>query len=228
MTETVLITGASRGSGLDIVRQYAAGGATVIAACRNPDGAAGLKEIRGSVEPVRMDVGSDREVADAAAKLKDRTIDVLINNAGIYGPRDTSFSHVDYDAWTEVLKINGMAPLRVTQHFADHVARSKNGRVATVSSLMGSVGDNTSGGGYIYRSSKAMVNQVMRSVSFDLRDRGVVVVVLHPGWVQTDMGGPNAAISPEDSASGLRAVIDGLRAGDSGRFFNYDGRELPW
>lgn len=228
MTETIMITGASRGIGLEFVRQYAADGARVIAACRNPGGAEGLRAVSGDIEPLALDVTDAESVAAARSQLGDRPIDVLINNAGIYGPRGGSFDDIDFEAWREVLEVNGLAPMRVLQAFAGNVAASARGRVVTISSIMGSIGGNAGGGEYIYRSSKAMVNAVMRSAALDLAARGIITVMVHPGWVQTDMGGPSAAITPSESVAGLRQVIAGLDAAANGRFFNYDGGELPW
>ncbi len=228
MAETILITGASRGIGLEFVRQYAADGARVIAACRDPDGATGLQGLAGDVTPLAMDVTDDASVAAAAGSLGDTAIDVLINNAGIFGPRGVQLDNIDYAAWADVLAVNGMAPVRVAHAFADNIAAAPRGRLVTVSSQMGSIGGNTGGGEYIYRSSKAMVNAAMRCAAFELAPRGIVTVVVHPGWVRTDMGGPSAAIAPEESVSGLRQVVAGLGNDDNGRFFNYDGAELPW
>ncbi len=225
---TVMITGANRGLGLEFVRQYAADGWHVIAACRSPARAADLKAVKGDVEIQALDVGDHAQVEAAARALKRKAIDVLINNAGIYGPRTSGLSAVDYDAWAEVLRINAMAPLKVTECFVDQVARSDRRIVAIVTSKMGSMADNTSGGSYIYRSSKAAVNAVGKSLSVDLRGRGIIVVVLHPGWVRTDMGGPSALIDAEPSVAGMRSVIAGLGPADSGHFFNYDGSPIPW
>ena len=224
---TVVITGASRGLGLEFVRQYAADGWAVHACCRTPaDIDAG--GIGGDVTVHQLDVRDRAGLDGLGAALDGASIDLLINNAGVYGPRDAAFGHVDDEVWHEVLAINTMAPLHVTEALVENLAADGGGCVAVVTSQMGSIADNTSGGGYIYRSSKAALNAVMKSAAVDLAGRDITVLLLHPGWVQTDMGGPSAAITPEQSIAGLRNVIAGCGAAESGRFFNHDGTEIPW
>lgn len=225
---TVLITGTSRGLGLEFTRQYAADGWKVIATCRDPAGAGDLGAVQGDVAIEPLDVRDPGAIGALAEKLSGEAIDVLINNAGIYGPRPVTMDSVDFEAWDGVFRTNAMAPLAVTAAFAPQVARSADKVVATVTSRMGSIADNEAGGDYTYRSSKAAVNAVMKSLAVDLGNVGIKVVLLHPGWVRTDMGGAGAAIDPPESIAGMRAVIAGLDASDSGGFFNYDGRPLPW
>jgi NAD(P)-dependent dehydrogenase (short-subunit alcohol dehydrogenase family) len=225
---TVLITGAGRGLGLEFARQYAADGWRVIAGCREPKKSGALRALKGNIAVEKLDVNDPTSVSRLAKKYARATIDVLINNAGIYGPRKFTMRTVDYDAWADVLRTNAMAPLRVAAAFLPQVARGRKKIIATVSSWMGSIAQNETGGAYIYRSSKAAVNMVMKSLSIDLKGKGIVVAVLHPGWVRTDMGGPNAAIDPNESVAGMRAVIAKLKKKDTGKFFNYDGKPLPW
>jgi NAD(P)-dependent dehydrogenase (short-subunit alcohol dehydrogenase family) len=144
------------------------------------------------------------------------------------GPRGQTIGNIDYGAWAKVLDANTMGPMRVSEAFVDQVARSARKLIVTLTSGMGSLADNTSGGSIAYRSSKAAVNMVMRSLAIDLAPRGITCVVVNPGWVQTDMGGPHARISPTESVTKLRRLIDTLRPAQSGEFFNYDGREYPW
>ena len=224
---TVLITGAGRGLGLEFAKQYADDGWTVHAACRDPEAAAGLRGLGDGVRLARLDVTSAEQVAELADDLRGEAIDLLLNNAGIYGPREYSLGEIDYAAWAEVLRVNTLAPLRVAAAFAEHVATSGQKRMAFVSSRMGSIEQN-SGGGYIYRSSKAALNAAVKSLAIDLAPRGVTAVVIHPGWVRTDMGGPGAAITPAVSVAGMRRVFAGLTPDDGGRFFDYDGSNLPW
>ncbi len=224
---TVLITGAGRGLGLEFAKQYADEGWTVHAACREPEAAAGLRGLGGGVRLARMDVTSAEQVAELADDLRGEAIDLLLNNAGIYGPREYPLGQIDYAAWAEVLRVNTLAPLRVAAAFAEHVAASGQKRMAFVSSRMGSIEQN-SGGGYIYRSSKAALNAAVKSLAIDLAPRGVTAVVIHPGWVRTDMGGPGATIAPAESVAGMRRVFAGLTPDDGGRFFDYDGSSLPW
>ena len=225
---SVLITGANRGLGLEFTRQYAADGWRVFAACRDPAGARDLAAVEGDVSAETLDVDDGPQVAALANKLSGQPIDVLINNAGIYGPKDVTRDTVDYDAWGQVFRTNTMSPLAVSAAFAANVAQGGQKKIITLSSIMGSIAENDSSGDFIYRSSKAAVNAVMKSLAGDLKSEGITVAVLHPGWVRTDMGGPDAAIEAPESVTGMRAVIAGLKESDSGRFLNYDGTEIPW
>jgi len=229
---TVLITGANRGLGLEFTRQYSAAGWHVRACCRTPENAQALQVLASSL-PDRISVQaldvSDLNAIDALAQqLRDTPIDLIINNAGIYPDRRGGFGHTDYDAWMMAFLVNTMAPMKITEAFISNLERGTGKTVATVSSKMGSLDDNTSGGCYLYRSSKAAVNMVVKSLSLDLAPRGIRAVVLHPGWVQTDMGGPNALITAEKSVAGMRGVIDRLTREDSGRFISFDGTGVAW
>ncbi len=223
---TLLITGANRGIGLELLRSFAADGWRIHACCRQPDKAKALKAVDGDIRLHRVDVTDGLRVASLARDLADESIDVLINNAGIFGPR-TGFGDTDYDDWLKVLAVNTLAPLRMVERFVEHVGRSERKLVVNVSSRMGSI-SQSSGGAYLYRSSKAALNAVTKGLSADLAARGITAVAVHPGWVQTDMGGAGADIPAETSAAGLRQVIDGLTPKDSGRFLNYNGEEIPW
>ena len=225
---SVLITGANRGLGLEFTRQYAAAGWRVFAACRDPAGARDLAAVEGDVSAETLDVDDGPQVAALANKLSGQPIDVLINNAGIYGPKDVTRDTVNYDAWGQVFRTNTMSPLAVSAAFAANVAQGGQKKIITLSSIMGSIAKNDSSGEFIYRSSKAAVNAVMKSLAGDLKSEGITVAVLHPGWARTDMGGPDAAIEAPESVTGMRAVIAGLKESDSGRFLNYDGTEIPW
>ena len=231
--KTALITGTNRGIGLELARQLLADGWRVHATARDPEGSAELKALAFE-HPDHLQLHA-LDVADAAAirslseALGDESIDWLINNAGVYGPRGVAFGNVDdVDAWLEVFRINSVAPMLVMQAFAEQVARSEEKKIGILSSKVGSMGDNGSGGGYIYRSSKAAVNAVIKSASIDLKPRGINVVALHPGWVLTDMGGPNAEITTAQSAEGLRRNMAGLTEDDRGRFIDIDGTTIPW
>ncbi|HYE36403.1 SDR family oxidoreductase [Methylocaldum sp.] len=229
---TVLVTGANRGIGLEFCRQYAEAGWKVLACCRRPEKASdlnGLAVHHPSVSIHQLDLGSFDQIDALAHALASESIDVLINNAGIYGDSSrNALGALDYEHWARVLKINALAPVKMTEAFLPHLLRSERKLVAAITSLMGSMGDNTSGGSIMYRSSKAALNAAMKSLSIDLEDRGIGVLILHPGWVKTDMGGSNAPTSPVESVAGLRRVIDGFGSGDSGRFLDFRGRELPW
>ena len=177
---------------------------------------------------LNLDVTDLSSVKAAAAEVDGQAIDLLINNAGIGGPRGQTVGNIDYEAWAKVLDANTMGPMRVSEAFVDNVARSERKLIVTLTSGMGSIADNTSGGSVAYRSSKAAVNMVMRSLAIDLAPRGITCVVVNPGWVQTDMGGPHATITPAASVTSLRRLIDTLGPAQSGKFFNYNGREYAW
>jgi len=151
-----------------------------------------------------------------------------LNNAGVGGPRNERLGGLDYAAWAQVLDINTLGPMRVVESLLENVERSNQKRIVTITSGMGSLADNTSGGSYAYRSSKAAVNMVMKSLSLDLASRGITCVVVNPGWVRTDMGGPRGKLSPAESIKALRSVIAALRPEDSGRFLNWDGKSYAW
>tara|TARA_Y100000766_G_scaffold255979_1_gene242444 strand:+ start:189 stop:848 length:660 start_codon:yes stop_codon:yes gene_type:complete len=217
---TVLITGASRGIGRELADQYAADGWEVIPTCRDPAGA-------GMNDAVKLDVTNSEDVCDLAMYLKDRPIDVLINNAGVIGQRDSAIGTIDYALWEEVFRVNTLAPIRVAEAVVENVAASDCKKMVFVSSIMGSIASN-GGGHYLYRSTKAALNAAMVSLSLELSPRGVICVSMHPGWVRTDMGGPTAAVAVPDSASGIRRVVQRLSSTDNGRFFDYTGDEIPW
>jgi NAD(P)-dependent dehydrogenase (short-subunit alcohol dehydrogenase family) len=229
---STLITGANRGLGFEFARQYSADGWQVYAACRNPQSASELRRLADAsddkLQILALDVIDPVSVQAAAAKLDGQTIDLLLNNAGIGGPRGQGVGNIDYEAWAKVLDVNTMDPLRVSEAFVDHVAQSERKLIVTITSGMGSLADNTSGGAYAYRSSKAAVNMVMRSLAIDLAPRGIACVVINPGWVLTDMGGPHATLTTAESVKKLRRLIETLGPGQSGKFFNYDGREYAW
>ena len=229
---STLITGANRGLGLEFARQYAADGWQVYAACRHPNSASELQQLADAsghgLQLLALDVTKPASVKAAAKKLHRRAIDLVLNNAGVGGARGQTLGNIDYKAWAKVLDVNTMGPLRVSEAFVDNVARSERKTIVTLTSGMGSIADNTSGGAFAYRSSKAAVNMVMRSLAIDLAPRGITCVVVNPGWVQTDMGGPNATLTPAESASRLRRLIDSLGPAQSGKFFNHDGREYAW
>ena len=166
-------------------------------------------------------------MANLARALREEKIDLLINNAGLL-EASSSFGKVDYDEWLEIFQVNSMAPLRLAERFVDHVAGSDLKLIVNVSSTMGSIGENDSGGSYIYRSSKAALNMVTRSLAIDLAPRGITVIAVHPGWVRTDMGGKDGRLSPEEAAADLRRLFGDLRPEDSGTFINHDGRRIGW
>jgi NAD(P)-dependent dehydrogenase (short-subunit alcohol dehydrogenase family) len=224
---TVFVTGANRGIGLEFARQYAADGWRVLAACRNPRGAKELAGLPGDVRVLALDVIDEYQLPALAKSLNDEAIDILINNAGV-GGFDDSFGNTPTNEWLETLRVNAIAPLHVAEQFLPHLERGQRRLIVNITSKMGSIADNGSGGSYSYRTSKAALNMVAKSMAHDLKARRIIVVVFHPGWVRTDMGGPQALLPPKASVSGMRAKIATLTAADSGKFFNYDGKPLPW
>jgi NAD(P)-dependent dehydrogenase (short-subunit alcohol dehydrogenase family) len=221
---SVLVTGANRGIGLEFARQYAGDGWQVVAACRDPAAATALKAAKGDVRIEALDIGDDRQIADLAKRLGDLPIDVLINNAGVYGPSSGS----DTDAWLDVLRVNCIGPLHLAERLAGNVVRSKRRVIASLTSGMGSIAQNDGGGYLIYRTSKAALNMAMRSLAGELRQRKVTVIVVSPGWVRTDMGGSSAPLSPQESVAAMRRLFDGAKLADSGNFFDRGGHEIPW
>ncbi len=223
---TVLITGANRGIGLEFARQYTRAGWRVIGTSRSLDRADRLAALGANVSVHRLDVADFAAVTALGRALAQEAIDVLIANAGIAGPSDMTAEAIDAEGWANTFRINAMAPLALAGAFAAQVARSEQRKMIAITSRLGSMGANGEGGRYAYRSSKAALNAVWRSYALDHPE--IIAVLLHPGWVRTDMGGSGALLAPEESVAGLRRVIAGLTKADSGRFYNYDGSPIPW
>ncbi|KKJ76829.1 short-chain dehydrogenase [Kiloniella litopenaei] len=224
---SVLITGANKGIGLAFAQSFAVDGWKVHACCRQPDKAKGLQGIEGDISIHKLDVTDGLRVASVARGMLDEKIDILINNAGYYGPR-LGFGEIDYEDWAHTFQVNTMAPLRMVENFIEHVAGSERKLIVNVSSKMGSVAENEGGGAYVYRSSKAALNVVTKSLAVDLKEQGVTVICVHPGHVQTDMGGEQAPLTISKSVSGLRKLIGKVTHEQTGQFFNYDGTIIPW
>ena len=230
---TALITGANRGIGLELSKQYLADGWRVIACCRHPEKADALNNLAiqytDGLTISKLELADHAQIERLAQTLENEPIDLLINNAGIYPKSDMGgFGHTDYEDWMTAFNINCMGPLKMAETFAKHITRSQKKLIVTITSQMGSIDDNTSGGNYLYRSSKAAANMVVKSLSIDLKGKGIIAVAFNPGWVKTDMGGPNAMISVEQSVTDMRKVINNLTMEDSGGFIGYDGNVIPW
>ena len=229
--KTVFITGANRGLGLEFSRQYLAAGNRVIATARNPEDSEGLQALKKesgehlSLYPLDVtDANSRAAVSDAVG---DRVIHLLINNAGYYGANNP-LGKLDEADWSKVFHVNCIGPVKMVALLRSNLGNAGSATVAMLSSKMGSMGDNTSGGSYVYRSSKAALNAATKSLAIDLAEEQIKVVALHPGWVLTDMGGPNALIDVAISVNGMRKVIEGLQTKQSGDFIAYDGTLVPW
>ncbi len=219
---TIVITGASRGIGLELARQYTAAGNEVIRTVRDAD-----KADTSIGTAMTLDVTSADSVASFAAALGDRPVDLLINNAGVSGPARQSATDMDFDGFQTVIDANVFGPLRVTQALLPNLRKASGAKVAVVSSRMGSLALAQSGS-VAYRTSKAAVNMAFKLLSGELKGEGIAVMMLHPGWVRTDMGGAGADIDVETSASGIRTVLGELNIGNTGSFRAYDGEDLPW
>lgn len=225
---SALVTGSNRGIGLEFVRQFAADGWRVYATCRDPARADDLKALKGDIRIHALDIGDFAAIDSLARALDGEAIDLLILNAAVYGPDEQSLENVDDDEWLETLRLDCIAQIRIARAFLDHVARSEAKKMIALTSRMGSIGDNTSGDSYAYRTGKAALDAAMKSLAIDLAPRGIVAAVVHPGWVKTEMGGPRARISTETSVSAMRKIIDRLGPKESGRFWSWDGTEIPW
>lgn len=207
---TALITGASRGLGKELVRQYGADGWEVIGTERRD-----------------MDMNDLAQIHRYAAKLRGKPIDLLFCNAGISGKRGMALGSFDFQSWEEVLRVNLLGPAALAEALVDHVAASERKTIALMSSRLGSIAES-SGMTLPYSTSKAALNMLGKGLAATLASRGIIVVALSPGWVRTDMGGAGAPLSAEASVRGLRKVIERLTPRDSGRFLSHDGTEIPW
>lgn len=223
--KTVLITGANRGLGLEFAKQFKQLGYTVIGTARSPEKATELKATGAQV--VALDVTDSESVASMAESLKGTAIDILVNNAGVIGNPQENFKSFDFDKAMLTLNINSLGPMRVTQALYENLLAGNEKKVIQITSILGSI-ENNSGGYYDYRASKAALNTMNKSLSFELESEGFTCVVLHPGWVKTDLGGQGAPLEPADSIKGLLAVIQQLDKDDNGKFYDYQGNALPW
>ena len=224
----VLITGANRGIGLRLTQHYLKAGWQVIGTYRNSNDLAELDALAcPQLALIQADVSKDEDIANLAEHLHGRALDLIINNAGVYGPRNQALGTIDRATWRQVLEVNTISPLMLAQALANNLVE-KQGTLAIISSKVGSIEDNSSGQGYMYRSSKTAVNSVIKSLSIDLATYNIKVVALHPGWVRTDMGGPNGLIDVDESVVGLTKVIAAVTQEQTGHFINYDGSSLPW
>ncbi|WP_341503461.1 SDR family oxidoreductase [Gallaecimonas sp. GXIMD4217] len=223
----ILITGANRGIGLALARHYSQQGHQVLACVRRPGDAVALAALDG-VKVLALDVSQDDSIQNLQARLAQTPIQLLINNAGVYGPSPSNLHDLKRRDWQQVMDVNLYGPLLLTQALIDNLRQAGSARVAFISSKMGSIGDNGSGGCLIYRSSKAALNAAVRSLALDLAHEGILVGLYHPGWVQTAMGGPNALIDTATSIAGLAQRIEELSLGNSGQFLAYDGSPIPW
>ncbi|MBT5240353.1 MAG: SDR family oxidoreductase [Rhodospirillaceae bacterium] len=236
---TMLITGANRGLGLNLLKLYDQDGWTIHACCRNPDSAVDLKSVadtsEGRITLHTLDVEKPSTIADLKAALGATPIDMLINMAGYLGEKALvdpdglqPFGVTDYEIMEKAYRINCMGPLRVCETLIDNVEASDKKIIINVSSIVGSIGGDNFGNFYMYRPSKTALNAVTHAMAINLKDRGITVIPFHPGFTKTDMGGPTADIEVEESVTGIKAVLDNVTIADTGRYLTWEGGELPW
>lgn len=228
--KTVLITGANRGIGLGFATYYANSGWHVYACCRSPEEAVSLKHLSDStstVSLVSLDVTQFSDIQKLPQTLESKPIDLLINNAGILGDHE-SFETTDPNFWLKAFEVNAIAPFLIAKALLPNLQLGQSKLIANISSRLGSMDENQSGGYYCYRSSKAALNAVTKSMSVDLKNKNIIVIALHPGWVKTDMGGKDAQIPIEESVDGLAKIFDTMQLKNSGQFINYQGNLLNW
>lgn len=226
----VMIVGATRGIGLEMARQYSAAGDSVIACARDKGAAEQLDALAASAENIsieQLDIADPASIAAAAASVGDQAIDVLVIMAGVNGGTQQSLDDIDIEAWHRTLDANTIGPMLVAKHFKANLAASGKGHLMIVSSQLGA-STWPMGGYYIYSTTKAAVNKVGQILALDWKDDPITVTLTHPGWVQTDMGGPHADITAEESATGLRNVIASTTKEDSGKFYKWNGDIHPW
>jgi NAD(P)-dependent dehydrogenase (short-subunit alcohol dehydrogenase family) len=231
MSHNVFITGTTRGIGLELVRQFLEAGSKVFATARHPESDAlqSLKAVHGDeLQLLTLDVTNSSEIETAVTSLAGHPVNLLINNAGLFQSRSDDAESLATETWLQEFHVNAIAPFMVTRALRGNLAAAEDALVAMISSKMGSMSDNTSGGAYSYRSSKAALNAVTVCLAQDLAGDGTRVVALHPGWVRTDMGGANAPVDASQSASGLRKVMIGIDETQNGGFFDHTGATIPW
>ncbi|NVK87329.1 MAG: SDR family oxidoreductase [Gammaproteobacteria bacterium] len=224
----VLVTGANRGLGLAFCRHYLAQGYQVTAACRDPDAAKELQALTGALNIVQLDLADAESIQRLSSEFANSTLDILVNNAGVYGGSPQGLDDLESGPWLNTFLVNSVAPVLLTRALLPALQRSNSAKIAFLTSKMGSIGDNSSGRSYIYRSSKAALNAAIKSLAIDLAELNIPVIALHPGWVRTDMGGPNGLIDSKESIAGLSQVIDNLALEQSGCFVDYRGDSIPW
>ena len=226
----VLVTGSSRGIGLELVRQYARAGYDVIATCRDPDAAVGLQALAATDDQAvtvhRLDVTSEADLDALATALAGTPIDILASNAAVFGGGRSHFADVDWNAWARAFEVNALGSIRIALRLWPNVAASAERKIVFLSSRAGLPREATPKRSYIYTSTKAALNSAARGLALDLAAEGVITALLNPGHVQTGIGGAQAPMTVEQSVTRLRVVIANLTADDAGKFLHYDGTEI--
>lgn len=230
---SILVTGSNRGLGLEWVRQYAGLGWRVYATCRFPEQATDLHELAGQHDNIsihQLDVTRADHIQQLASELHNIPLDMLVNNAGVYYERwgKDKLGSIDYAAWQDTFNVNTLGAARMTEALRSSLAHSQKRLVVTITSTMGSIEDNKTPNDYAYRSSKAALNAVMKGMVYELEPLGIGILLVHPGWVRTRMGGSEGTYSVEESVHNMRKLVEGFQPADSGRFYRYDGTIIPW
>lgn len=225
--KTALITGANKGIGLEFVRQLKDKGYYVIGCCRNPSKAKTLNELADEI--IQLDVTNDSHIKLLQQTLKNRPIDLLINNAGISGAQGVTIGNINRENFLDVLNVNCISVVKLSDALLPNIQASKEKNILVVSSQMGSISDNDSGRSYAYRTSKAALNCAMRSFAIDVQDKGIHVMLIHPGWVKTDMGGVDALINVHTSVAGmLQQAEQHLANSHAEKLHRFDGGIIAW
>jgi NAD(P)-dependent dehydrogenase (short-subunit alcohol dehydrogenase family) len=230
---SVLITGSNRGLGLEWAHQYDDEGWRVFATCRHPDEADELTQLAEKSPNVtihQLDVTLPEQIAALARELDGNPLDVLINNAGVYHERwgKDKLGKITYEDWQNTFDVNTLGPMRVGEALINNLARGQRRLIVSITSHMGSIAEITSPNDYAYRTSKAALNAAMKGLSLEVASQGTGVLLLHPGWVRTRMGGESAPLSTQESVAGMRQLVERYQPSDSGHFYRYDGSEIPW
>lgn len=239
--KSVLITGTNRGVGLGLTQRYLLEGYQVYACCRHPESATDLQKLIPAFSHltlIELDVSQPDQIEHLKTILEEKPIDLLINNAGVLGTNEsasglvgqheTTFGGIEANAWLEVLKVNTVAPLLIAQALFRNLQQGNQKTIVNISSIMGSISENEMGGYYVYRSSKAALNAITKSMAIDFKPYDIIAAAIHPGWVKTDMGGQHAHITVEESVEGITNVIRNLSLKDSGSLINYEGKIIAW
>ena len=225
--KNALITGANRGIGLEFVRQLKEKGYFIFGCCRNPAKANELNELADEI--IQLDVTNDNEIASLKQTLNNRPIDLLINNAGTSGEKGVTIGNIDRDNFIKLVNVNCIGVLKVSEALLPNLEASKEKNILVISSRMGSISDNDTGRSYAYRASKAALNCAMKSFALDVKDKGIHVMIIHPGWVKTDMGGVNGLIDVETSVSGmLKQAEKQLSQSHADILHRFDGEVIAW
>ncbi|MGK0270376.1 MAG: NAD(P)-dependent dehydrogenase (short-subunit alcohol dehydrogenase family) [Cocleimonas sp.] len=229
---TLLITGANRGLGLELCKQFLQSDWKVIATCRNPESATRLSVLKDKYPELLsvhvLEVSNGDHINELKTQLGETLIDILFNNAGVYAAESAEFGSTDPVVWLDAFNVNVISPMKMMEVFVENVANSDKKIMANMSSKMGSITEASTDGSIAYRSTKSALNMVIARVALDLKEKGIITLALHPGWVRTDMGGANADLSTEESATSLIKIMNNASSKDTGKFFDIDGSIIPW